>query len=43
MNDLFEYVLFSLNLGLVNGLDIKFEGHKIPIVITEENNNFLWL
>ena len=43
MNDLCEYVLFSLNLGLVNGPDIIFEGHIIPIVIAEDNNNFLCL
>ena len=40
MKDLFEYLLISLKLGLINGWDIKLEGNKLQIVIAEENNIF---
>ncbi len=43
MKDLFEYLLTSLYFGEVSGWDIKFDGHKIPIVIVEEINNSLFL
>ena len=34
MKDVFVYLLISLNFGLINGWDIKFDGYKKPIVIT---------
>ena len=45
MKDLFEYKLSSLNFGLIKGWDTTFNGHKISIVIAEENKNlfFLWI
>ena len=42
MNDLFEYILTSLNFGLVKGLDTTFDGHRINAVIAEEINTFIW-
>ena len=41
--DLFENLLTSLNLDLVNGSDITFDGHNKPIEISEENNSSLCL
>ena len=43
INHFFEYILSSLNFVLVNCWDITFGVDIIPIVITEEIKNCLWL
>ena len=43
MKDLFEYILTSLNIDLVNGWDIKFDGDMILIEIADAINNCLFL
>ena len=41
--DLFEYKVTSLIFGLLNGWDITFTGHIMPIVINEVNSNSFWM
>ena len=43
MKDFCESILTSLNFGLINGSDFKVGGNIIPIVMTEKNNNCLWI
>ena len=43
MKDLSEYVSTLLNLCCVNGSEIKYDGHIIPIEMNKKNSNCLWL